>query len=214
MRSSTMRRGVTLLEIMIASAMLTILVLVIASATIPLQRQASDSYRNNDQEAAARRILDMIRRDLRQTGWNSNLASDPMFTAGGAAPSDLADGTSHTLFTCRLRTGLGEADWSATEVSWLAVRDGSFSGVPTATPRYRLVRQADYDHDGTVEATEALELARGLSAVSILESAGTQSVVVSITLTEPDPRRDGPGIPPPLSRVFRDVVELRNGVRN
>ncbi len=209
-------RGLTVLEMLIATAVLALLILAVGSATIPLQRQASDSVLHLDQEQRARRILDGLRREVRQSGWNSDVAAAPMFALyPEGRPAGLAAITSRLpLLDLRFRTGLGAADWSE-PVRFSVVRDGEFSGVPVPTPRFVLVREADYDGDGAVEPNEALQIAGGISDLQLRQPPGGKWLEVALELTDPDPRWSGTraGAPQPLRRTFLDRVEMRNGPR-
>ncbi len=210
-------RGVTLLEMVVSSAVLALLVLVVAGATIPLQRQAGETVLLVDQDERARRIMDPIRRELRQSGWNNDLVATPMFTIDpDGAAGDIAALTTptvvtgaKTLISFRVRTGLGTNAWGP-PIKLVAERVGDFEAVPGTIPEYRLLRVADMDGDGS---DDALELARGISDMQI-EHRGAQYVYVRVQLTDPDPRRLGDGVPEPLQRDFFDQIELFNGARN
>jgi hypothetical protein len=221
MSGAALRRGeraLSLLEVLVAAAILTLLVLAAASATLPLQRQASDSFLRLDQESRARRVLDGLRRELRQSGWGDDAGATPRFAlwpeTPDGAPVPLAGVTDRVVaLELEMRTGLGAQDWSG-PVRLTLVRQAAASGLPATLPRFRLVREADYDGDGTIAPGEALELARGLSDFVVTRPGAGQSLRLELELADPDPRWEpGAGPPPPIQQRFVDQVELRNGVR-
>lgn len=202
------RRGLTLLEIAISTALLAGMAVVLLSALIPLQTASTSSSRSIDMDTKGRRVLSEIRRDVRVSGYS--------LTGGGTLCCAVVPGASPGIddgIQFRQRTGPDEVfeddndpathGWSR-PIAYRTVADGTFGGGPGAAPRYRLVRD-----DGLTQ----VELATGFQAVSFAltpaaSSGAAASLTITLTLASRELGPGGAGVLEP--RHYTDVVQLLN----
>lgn len=196
-----MSRAMTLLETVVAMAVLSVLAALMASAFLPAQRMTAETTVYLDMDRDARRLLDRLRRDLRSSG----------FKADGTQQFSLAP--SGEQLSLRRRLGPGAADdttsaaptpgWS-TEIEWELVADGTWSSVPGALTRYALRRSQDGAALDVVSGAQALSLVHDESG-----GVGADTIVVTLTLARPFPYPSG-GVPTLVSRTYTDRVQLLN----
>ena len=204
-RGSVSSRGLTLLEVLVATAILSGLILAVGAATIPMHRQVQTSSIQLDMDRAARRVLAELRRELRQSG--NELGGGDMLTAPAPlTATDPAAPAAVDLLTYRRRTGLGPGDWSA-PITIRAVPDGTFKGTPAPTPRWALVRVQDLNGDGVAEQVHLLRDVLSFRAERPLNS---RSVILRLELLTPDPLWKGGRASAPFVHVYEDQVELLN----
>lgn len=131
------RRGMTLIEVVIATAVLAILVLATFAAAWPLTRATNTATLALDMDREARDFFAVLRREVRQSGWNSTGAAQwttaPAFLTGSTGSVDRdGDGSATAAneanlprqFTFRMRTGPLDADWTPNTTYYSVVSDG------------------------------------------------------------------------------------------
>lgn len=195
------RAGLTLIEVMVASAILSLLALVLMSATVPLSRVSSEAAIAQDMDRTAARVLAQLRRELRQTGWLNTAArfGETALDQEG----EILNGSNQLMF--QMRTGPADADWTSTvTIARAAGSPGSYRGVPsTLSPnaRYRVTR-----------AQNGLEtvLAEDVYDLSFLMNSGEEFIQVTLVLLRPDPNWTGGTPPPPIIRRYVERIELMN----
>lgn len=183
----TRTRGMTLLEVVISAAILAGLTLTLALAFVPMQRATTDGAVAQDMERLARKVLTEIRRELRSSGYNRTGVDQITLPS----PNEIR---------FRKRRGPEETDWSA-EITIARVADGTFTGVPGAINRYKVTRS---------EAGLAVDLAKDVSELTFERPAGSNTVIVRLELTRPNPHWTSGSPPPPFTRVYVDQVECLN----
>lgn len=199
------RAAFSLLEVAFATAILSGLVLVVAYTAVPAQRAAADANAALDLDRNARRLLDMMRRDLRRSGTQRSGA--PMLVApaeGGVSGRGLAGHDDAEVLRLRYRTGFEETDWSE-EVTYLLEQDGTFPG--GAVPRYLLLRR-----EGPPGAS-AVEIARDVRSLRAEWFSGGSTVQLDLVLIDANMSGAlGPsGRPDPIVHRATDRVAMLNG---
>lgn len=184
---SRARSGLTLIEVLASSVVLSVLALAIGSATQALQQGVAATSLSVDVQSDARRVLAEIRHELRQSGWegSTNQVSSPV--QGGVASAAL---------TFRKRTALADGGWSS-EITYRVVADGTFSGVPGTPARFRLQR---------VQDGHAIGLARNVAAFQLTRQAGSDTIQVTVTLM----RRGASSSAAPVRFTLVDQVQVLN----
>lgn len=228
------RSGLTLLEVVVSSALLALLVLVISAAVVPVNRVSKDSMVSLDMERTGRRVMAELRRELRQSGSSADgkrrwvigettvpSTTDPLLllseieTPLVGSTADINTGASMNLLAFQTRKDLHAANedenWTTTVVL-KAVKVGIFKNTPGAINRFRLVRAADLNGDGTVQSSEEVTVAHGVSKFRVEEFG--DGLQVLLQLTEPNPIWIGGVVPTPYQKTFEDTIELLNKNNN
>lgn len=174
------RRGVTLVEALVASAILSVIALMLLATAAPIGAVASSSAVEQDLDAVATRLLTQLRREVRQSGF----AQD-----GTPQVSSPAEGTTSSTLTFRIRTGLGPTDWSDEITIQGAANEGGGG--------QRVTRS----QGGVVT-----ELAPNVREVTFQRPLGGGSVIVTLVLSRP---RDGAAVEPSV-RTFVERIEMLN----
>lgn len=199
-------RGMTLLEIVVASAIVAFLALVIMSATVPLSTQSTSSAIAQDMDRTAARVLAMVRRDLRLTGYTE--ADAARFGKDAINDGDLS--SSPPKMTFQRREDMNSNGWAGDDTDWstnvvyerVAGSPSVFSGVPGTINRYRLVRT----HNGLQTV-----LAEDVEDVTFTVADGDRYVIIILRLLRPDTTwRGGTDVPDPIRREYREQVEMMN----
>jgi prepilin-type N-terminal cleavage/methylation domain-containing protein len=153
--ASRARAGLTMIEVMVSSAILAGLALVLMAANVPLSKTSSEMGLAFEMDRSAARFLAEMRRELRQSGYNyitSNINTIELFDGtptGDSKNSDL-DYRRRLSFGSSLTT-----NWTPTRSLRLQASTlGNFMG---GTPRYH-VRRTDInsvvlDHVKSLEFT-------------------------------------------------------------
>lgn len=199
------RAAFSVLELVFATAILSGLVLVVAYTAVPAQRAAADANAALDLDRSARRLLDMMRRDLRRSG--AQRSGAPMLVApaeGQVTGRGLVGHDDLEVLRLRYRTGFEETDWSA-EVSYLLEQDGTFPG--GVVPRYLLLRR-----EGPPGAP-AVEVAANVRSLRAEWFSGGSTVQLDLVLIDPNlSGAPGPsGRPEPIVHRATDRVAMLNG---
>ncbi|MCO5165362.1 MAG: hypothetical protein M9894_03215 [Planctomycetes bacterium] len=194
------RAGLTLLEVVVGSAILALLALVVMSATVPLSKVSSEAAIAHEMDRTASRVLADLRRELRQSGWQGGAAQFGQDAINGEAA--VIAGTKKLTF--RRRLGINTTDWSG-DVVYERVAVGSYTGVPaTLSPsvRYRLRR---------AQGGQVTVLAENVYDVNFSMTTGSRSILIELVLLRPNPDwRGGTTPPPPIVRRYRESVQLMN----
>jgi type II secretory pathway pseudopilin PulG len=205
-------RAFTLLEMVVASAIIMIITIAITNAFVPMNKAAATTGVGLDMDRTARRVLTEIRRDLRGSGYKPDgtrmaPTPEPGQTLGLTEAGGLLEGATDVLIY-QVRTGPDDdADWSTT-VTLSLVADGQFTqGVPAPVDKYRLVRT----QDGI-----SVELARDVSEFTVerpLDSSGESgTAIITLELLHPDPTWTVRQNQAPIRRRYTDTIELLNPV--
>lgn len=197
--------GYTLIEIMISFVILVVLMLVITSAFLPLERATSRSNVDLDLDRTSRRVLAEIRRELRQSG-KGGAVEKLTVPADGATITTAAPPTAAgavDLLVYSMRTGPDPTtDWRG-PITIRAVPDGTFANVPAnSVNRYRLER---------VEGPQTVVIAKNVSRVTTQRPAGGKTVIITLELSRPDPHRvDAATVPNPITQTHTDQIQFLN----
>lgn len=223
------RAGVSLLEILIASAMLAAIALALLMVTVPLTRLTSDTTVALEMDARARSFFGYLRPRLRQSGFGSSTVEDP--TGGGTFcfPLVTSTGTSKVkgamylledtaidadtdfdklTFRCRTSPAAGavsgDGDWSARNVIFLETTGGRLSISHT---------QVD-GTGGTVRPKLILE-SGDVSALRFVDGDNTLpngdgTIEVTLTLVRGNPNFGQAGEAREITRAYVDRVILMN----
>lgn len=173
--------GLTLLEILVSGAVLSAIALTILYASGPLAGVASSSAGANELDASAARILAELRREVRQSGFDRD---------GRPQVSSPADGATSRTLTLKVRTGLGETDWSD---------DITFATLDAGGARRRLTRS---------EGALLVEVARDIQDMTFHRPLESSLVVVTLTLTRTDPSWSE--TPRAFTRTYVEQIEMLN----
>lgn len=204
--SRSRRSGLTLFEVVIATAIVGLLSLVLMAAQLPLGKTSTAVGTAFDMDRSATAFLGQLRREVRQSGYNTSAAEVKEFQLSLA---DGLDGGPSTL-AFRHRTAWGNVVDDTPSSAWsrqigYRLAPSALGSYPTGAARYRVVRSmAGGEHD-VLDHVQALrfELIQGPD----LENA---SLTVSVTLAREDSSWDGSGAPRVLVRTYGEVVEFLN----
>ena len=131
-RRTTGTSGLTILEVIISAAIVSMLALVILSANVPVSRTTNEAGVVFDMDRAASRFLTQLRREVRQSGYNVSTLLLSVSDGIDSGPSTLA---------FKMRTSFGDseaANWGQ-QVQY-ALAASPLGGYPTPAPRYQLRR--------------------------------------------------------------------------
>tara|TARA_R110002072_G_scaffold13892_1_gene57999 strand:- start:250 stop:972 length:723 start_codon:yes stop_codon:yes gene_type:complete len=233
-RTSTLR-GLTFVEILVASSLLTLISAVSLSFLAVLQRGGTTVSKNTNIGVDARRVLGELTKDLRQTGWAYDEATNANFERGpstatvpaGFPPTLFGDTSLGALPTLsfRKRTGFSgdlDADWSEW-VSYQVVLDGNFTNVQGTPQRFLLRRRVaiDTDDDGVITVGEpdtTVTIVQNLSRVAFARPDGGDAlslqddlnIDLTIQLTLSSPVGSGGAPPPGISVSYRERARMNN----
>lgn len=184
---SARRAGLTLVEVVVSSAILSLIALAIMAANAPLSRAASEVGVAFDMDRSAAKFLTQLRRELRQSGFNVSTNTISV------------DGTTGAL-TFRMRRSFGDdlaTDWDPPITYRLeASPHGAY---PDGSPRFRLVR---------VQGVTSVALEDVQSCTFTLVT-GANSVAVNLVLARTNPNWRGSGSPL-IVRRYGEAVEYLN----
>lgn len=188
MSAPTRRSGLSLIEVVVSSAILSMIALAIMSANAPLTRTANEVSIAFDMDRAAGRFFTQLRREVRQSGFNvtTNTIS--------------VDGTTGAL-TFRMRRSFGDdlaTDWDPAITYSLGT--SPFGGYPDGSSRFRLTRT-----QGGVSAV-TLEDVQTLTFTLV---GGASSVAVNLVLARTNPNWRGSGSPL-IVRRYGEAIEYLN----
>lgn len=193
--------GLTMVEVMVSSAILAVLALIVMTATVPLSKVSSEAAVAQDMDRTAARVMAELRRELRQSGY---LGTDARF--GETAlnqEGEILNGSSQLMF--QMRMGPDDTDWSSTVSVALAPGSPStYTGVPASVSpntRNRLMRQ----QNGL-----ATVLAEDVYQLGFLMNSGEEFLQVTLVLLRPNPNWTGGTPPPPIVRRYVERIELMN----
>jgi Tfp pilus assembly protein PilW len=233
--STSTARGLTFVEIMVASSLLALISLVSMSLLAVLQRSGITVAKNTNIGVDARRVLTEINRDLRQTGWAYDEPTNANFERGPSTATN-PPGFTATVFgdtslgalpalSFRKRTGFAgdlDADWNQWVV-YQVVADGNFNNVQGTPARFSLTRRVatDTDNDGAITAGEpdiTVTIAENLSRVAFARPDGGDAaslqddlnidLTLAITLSSPDGSGGAP--PPGITVSYRERARMNN----
>lgn len=182
------RTGLTLLEVVVSTAILALLTLVIMTAFVPLSNTSNEAAVLLDMDRIAGKVMAQLRRDLRQSGYDDGTPKFGMGTLGtvngdltqtATAPSGFSP-SSATPFVLQLREDA--TTWSSA-ISWR--RNG--------TELERVVNSS------------AQDMARQVTGIWFHVPTGDQVCQVTLQLSRQDPR-DGSTI----LKTYVDRIEMMN----
>lgn len=193
--------GLTMVEVMVSSAILAVLALIVMAATVPLSKVSSEAAVAQDMDRTAARVMAELRREFRQSGYLGTAAKfgETALNQEG----EILNGSSQLMF--QMRTGPDDTDWSSTV--FVALSPGSpsvYTGVPASVSpntRNRLVRQ----QNGLTTV-----LAEDVYQLGFLMNSGEEFVQVTLVLLRPNPNWTGGTPPPPIVRQYVERIELMN----
>jgi prepilin-type N-terminal cleavage/methylation domain-containing protein len=204
--------GMTLLEVVISAAILSVLALTMVYATIPVSRASSEVAIALDMDRTAASLMERMRRELRQSGFQVELTDRAMFglDAVGESPNGL--NTVQNKITFRIRTDMDlgdttqadfDANWSSDIVYERVLGSpAAYTGVPTPTARYKVVRT-----EGGLDVT----VCEDVSDFTIVRPAAGNSIIVTLALTRPNPNWNNSGTPPAaITRTYTDQIQYMN----
>jgi prepilin-type N-terminal cleavage/methylation domain-containing protein len=200
-------RGFTLLEVVVSSSVLLMLTFTQAYSFMPLQRATTKAGQGMDMDRIARHALDSTRRELRTSGSMQDGTS--LLEVTDDAGVGVATGVAGTRIAFRRRLGPDETlnsstGWS-TEIVYARVNDGVFDQIAGTPTRYRLERtQSD------VNGGAPVVLAAEISTLTFTQVSGSDTVIVDLELTRSDSNWTAASLPPAVTRVYQDQVELLN----
>lgn len=188
-------KGLTLLEVMVSAVILAALTLTMMMAFVPMQRGTADGAVAQDMERTARKVLTEIRRELRASGYD---AANVDQVTSPATPAGVL--TTANVLTFRQRRGPLDTDWSG-PITIARVADGTFTGVPGTINRYKITR---------TEAGLVVDQAKDVSELTFERPGNSDTVIIKLELTRPNPHWTSGTPPPPFKRLYVDQVECLN----
>lgn len=207
---SQLTQGLSLLEVVIASSVLTVMFLIVTYSLIGLQKANTDTLLNTDVDQTARRALLLVRRDLRQTGKHG--AVDKIAQPLLLASDPFKEGQTLEFWQRTDLTGVEATDWGA-KVRYQRQNDAppTFKGVPGTINRYKLVRTELDPASGAVLPGRTTVVAHNLSAVNFRRDQGDSTVLIELEVLRPNPQRGAAGAPQaPIRRMYRERVSFKN----
>lgn len=220
------RRALSLIEVVVASAVLGILTLATASLMITLQRGAAQTAASVDMVQRARRVLQELRRELRQSGHLVRIETAlEEGTINGEPQFEIVNGTNDTL-TFRMRTSLPDATGD-TEANWARRVTYTTSASDTlrapgggTVQRYALVKTVEVldDSGGWTPLSEGLVVAEGIGSFRVTAIPGASSdpgaqdaeeleVTLQVLRANPD---HSDGVPAPLELTLTERMRVYN----
>lgn len=183
------RAGLTLLEVVISAAVLSLLALTMLAASNPLSRTTSESAIAFDMDRAAGKLLTQLRREVRQSGYSWNPTTAQLVV------------TSPTSLRFRMRTGAGDdvaAAWSQ-EITYALVPDGLFPG--SGLTRYKLQR---------TQGGLTVDALHDVKALAFELPTDAETLTITLTLAHAHPMWTGSTPPAPIMRRYEEQVQFLN----
>lgn len=190
MKTHGRQSGLSLIEVMVSSAVLSMIALAIMSANAPLSRTASEAGVAFDMDRAAGKFLTQLRRELRQSGFN------------GTTSTLSVDATTGAL-TFRMRGSFGSnlaTNWDPPITYTLQSSAHDGGTYPDGTTRFRVVRT----QNGA--SWDAIDDVQSLTFTLV---GGADSVAVNLVLARTNPNWRGSGSPL-IVRRYGEAVEYLN----
>lgn len=206
---SRRRSGLTLLEVIISAAIVSLLALVLMAANVPVSRAASEAGVAFDLDRAAGRFLTEVRREARQSGYNG-----VDFQMSVPGPS--------TLGPFRRRTAFGTTidDMTPTNSCWTQeityhLVASTLGDYADGVPRYVLKRDDGVSVDVVDDVqTLAFELVLAADAdpdpLVPFDSKEKVALKVNLTLRRENPGWRGTGDGQFITRTYSEDIELLN----
>lgn len=201
-------RGLTLIEVAVSSAILAMLALALMSATIPLSDASREQATSIDLDREAGRFMTALRRELRQSGFQTNGTPRVRVTNGGALTPAVTTGDTLNFYI-RVGPNNTSASWRpddgvtpnwATPISYRTAASTSVAG------RLKITRT-----DNNLTA----DLIDNVQSVSYTLAANSNTVTVTLTLVRQGAKGSASGAPPAnWVRVYTDQIELMNRSEN
>jgi prepilin-type N-terminal cleavage/methylation domain-containing protein len=193
------RRGMTLIEIMVGSAVLAVIAVVLLSTVIPLTRFSADTTVALDMEQRARAFFGQLRPELRQSGFAAGVApigpNGAMYLLADTAID--ADVLPDKL-SFRRRTGPADNAWSNTIVIRLDNSPGRLS----------IVREELDPATGNAVRPMVVLQTGDIDGLEFKEFDG--SLEVTLRLARANPNRGLGNEATILRRVYVDRIQLMN----
>lgn len=188
MRTPGRQSGLSLIEVVVSSAILSLIALAIMSANAPMSKAASEVGVAFDMDRSATKALTQLRRELRQSGYNvtTNTVS--------------VDGTTGAL-TFRMRRTFGDdlaTDWDPAITYQL--QGSSHGNYPDGSSRYKLVR---------TQGGLSTEVIDDIQSCTFTAVSGADSVAVNLVLARQNPnyQRNGSVM---IVRRYGEAIEYLN----
>lgn len=198
-RRAERRAGLTIIEVVISSTILALIALAVGYATLPLSRASSEITILMDMDRTAANILDQVRRELRQSGWDGTVAAEPAMFGETALDDDgLDDGGTQILFQRRE----GPTTWSSSITYRRTTASPSvYTGVPGTINRYKVER---------VQNGLVTTIGEDVSNLTFARPAAGDTITVTLELTRPNPNWSGTTPPPAITKTYVDKVQFMN----
>lgn len=198
MSASTRRAGLSLLEVMVSVAILSLIALAMLSASVPLSDASRDQATSMDLDRDAMRFFAQLRREVRQSGTDTNgtprLRVQTTTTAGDTLE-----------FYVRQLPGTGNAAWSPNEGA---------SAIWTAPIRYRMQASNEYGGRFRITRTEGgltTDLLDSVQSVAYSFPANSRSITVTLRLVRSGTKGTNDGAAPAdVVRTYTDQIEMMN----
>lgn len=197
-------RGLTLIEIMVASAVFALLSLLSLSLFLPAQRVSSEANQQMDFDREARRFLAELRGELRNSGRGDD--GSARFTVSSDSVGD--------RIVFRQRLGPGDAldttrasadpGWS-TEITWRLEEAGTLTGSAGPETYYSLVREQDGQRSIRLQYVREFDLEHLAPG-----GAGADAIALEFTLIRPFPYATGGASRDLVRRTYTDRIQLLN----
>ena len=226
------RRRFSLLEVVVAAAILGILVLAAMALTVTLQRGNGVTAGLVDLDQDARRILLDMRRMMRQSGYHYDLSfssgSNYDMVLSPANVGDVVDLATNGSLTFLIRTDFvsvgtltaaeqRKAEWRLGMVYSMKPTGHTVPAPGAAIPTYTLTRNTVVDKNGDgfaasqSDPTESfvMPIANGVESLTVTRTSAEQlEIALSLIRTNPDWSTGNP--PTPLRVRIRERVRLLN----
>lgn len=176
--------GLTVVEMVIAVALVVTLSVLAAAHMTMLGDETSSLATEMDMDEEGRFVLNGLRRELRQSGWDESGIL--------RLSSPAAEGSPSNTLSFQHKLGNGPTDWSTTVTYQLTSNGESLNDGSTTIPLFQLER---------VQDGETVPLAQDVSAFWAEREGAT--VLVTLELA----RRDGPNV---VTRKFEDRIAMLN----
>jgi prepilin-type N-terminal cleavage/methylation domain-containing protein len=195
------RAGLTMIEVMVSSAILAGLALVLMAANVPLSKTSSEMGLAFEMDRSASRFLGELRRELRQSGYNYTTA------LGNLPTMSVSTGAlTNSDFSYRRRLSFGSdltVNW--TPVRTLALQNSTLGNFNGGTSRYH-VRRTDIN-SVVLDHVKALEF-------TLIQGVDTNFCAVDVDLTlartNPNWRGDATVARALITRSYKETIEFLN----
>lgn len=195
-RKTYRTQGMTLIEVAISLAILSMITLVLLGATIPLSDAGAGQGAALDMDRQANKFLSQLRRELRQSGYTTTGA--PKVTRNSA-----------TSLTFAMRTGVDDTtDWTP-DIRYdlvTSARDPVYKGIAGNPPRYKITR--------TQNGLPPADVIDDVASLTYTLAAGSRTVEVTLVMLRPSTRWTTGAPPPPIRREYSDQIEMMNAEAN